>query len=390
MKSAVLLPRSRTAFTLMELLVVLAIIAVLAAIIIATVPLVMDQAKALTTQQRLQQVKTQLGLRGQEMGSICYYLQNGIAAFGGTLEFERTSGDDYMVPKDGAAWHRTYPQAQGLAPLVLAYPWGQGRTYYIREDWYANAFSPNLAVTDPNTWSVDEREAWATAEEHDLSELYPRRSGEILVLLGLADSLADYRNDRGPQRPFNDAWGNPLVVAYAIYQPPRYAPPSIPAWSTGHFYAAGEWVEDGGQRYLCILTHDNPSDPSDSGNRPGTSDGAAYWVEALHDDDHYLQQAYQDYGYNRAVYLAIGASGPSLSPNVFPTGSVPTGGDDMAWDGYLDALWAQVCTVCMPDATATWDESSFDDPPWKGTRQAEGGYQGVACECFLSTPAAYE
>jgi prepilin-type N-terminal cleavage/methylation domain-containing protein len=385
--------RARHAFTLMELLVALAIMAILVGLLLSGIGMIQEQAKAMATKQRIEQVHSQFAMRGQEIGNLTFYLQNNLANFGGTLEFDRATGESWVSPLGGDPWHRVFPDASAIAPLVTGYPWGKERYYHIREAWYTNYYTPPLAVNDPNTWTDAERGAWQTPEAHDITELYPLRTIELLELLGIADSAALYRDERDHRRTFNDAWGHPLVVAYAVFQPPQYEPPNTQTWQAGLFYNAGEWVRYtvGGKerRYICIRKHENPIDPSDADNQPGSAAGVAYWLEALQKLDYYLDEARRHYQYNRATYIAVGAPGTALDPVLFPNG-LPRGQDAAAWYTHLTNLWSQICNVTMPNPADVWNEDSFNNPPWENIKGRRLHVNGVSIKSFLSTPIEYK
>jgi type II secretory pathway pseudopilin PulG len=144
----------------------------------------------------------------------------------------------------------------------------------------------------------------------DLGYLSPLQT--ILLLqatgtLSAATGANDYRTNRSPSAPWNDAWGNPLIVVYAIFQPERY-----------------------------IRTFDGEDRR-----------------------DLFLRSAKQNYQYNRAIYFAIGAAGKTLYSNVNLTWSV---GNDAV---NLQAYWLQIRDVCN---AVSWTEASFDSPPWTGIK----------------------
>jgi len=376
-----------------ELLVVVVVVAIIAGFIVATLGLLGDQSRSLQTIQRIEQAVNRIGQQGGDVHSTAYALQANVAGFGGTATFETAPGASHGQPSGGAAWHEVWPDPDGVDPLILAYPWGRDRLYWIREGWYADNVDPPLPVTDPSTWSDAERSDWEAPEKHDLSELFPRRTAEILAFAGIAESVQDYRDQRDPDLPFNDAWGNPLVVAYCLFQPGRYGTPTVPTWTTGEFYQAGEWVQidiaGETRRFICIADHDDPTDPSDAGNQPGTSGGNAYWSEALRNEDYYLDEANRRYDYNRSVFVAVGAAGRYLDKNRFALGKIEPGSDAAAWNVHLDNLWDQVCETVMPDAATTWDEESFEDPPWTGVAKAEREIARQDMLGFLGAPSEF-
>ncbi len=184
-----------------------------------------------------------------------------------------------------------------------------------------------------------------------------------------------YTTDRHTREPWNDKWGNPLVVAYAIYQPQPAA------------------VANG----IGGLTGPNPL----------------------------ATQAKDTYQYARSVYLSVAAAGPYVrnitsaklaSPNLgdwidAPPGS-PPGSTVQQWQaspvwdnsnygsspqsgGNLYLIWKQANQICQQpqgsDPTTqpelrTWNETSFDDPPWVGIKWGHRTVLGHNENCFLSFP----
>jgi hypothetical protein len=334
-------------------------------------------------------------MKGKEKKFVTVTMQEAIPGFGGTLRFERPDTLDYARPEGGGSWHTCWPSA--TAPPILSYPWGKARLYQIRESWYTSNVTPVLSCADPNTWSAAERANWELPENHSITMLYPRKSAEILQVSGLVSTVANYRDDRGASNPWNDAWGNPLVVSYGLYQPTEYGPPTTPDWTTGMYYVAGEWVMDGGKRWICIKTHphDDPATPlptneddvSKATNRPGTTGGLIYWVEALQKKDYYLKESLRLYRSNRATWFAVGAVGPTLDSTRFPSG-LPAGQSAATWNTYLDRLWSQIIEGTITLTGKDWTEAGFDNPPWDGI--LSGKNRAKNWRCLLSAPKEME
>lgn len=316
--------------TLVEILIVMVIILVLASFMIIGLDIIEDRRGRLVTSQRIDHVLNRLAQIGMgASGSVVYELQSAIPDLGGTRRFERGMGVDavpYVLPEDRAGdgspdpWHRVFPHADAVSwgnpvvagaddrPLVMAYPWGQERKYRIgnwQGDDGGDAYYWDLYEQHV---SGDQRFAYPAAERHNLHELWPRRSAEILAYLGVVADVETYHANRSPKQAWNDAWGHPLVASYAIYQPPEYL---------------------------------------------GTN-------SARH-PDHYLQRAQELYQYNRSIYVSIGAPGPDISPYAFVTD----------WNINLTALWNHICDIAMANEAMTWSERSFHTNPWSGIRVAD-------------------
>jgi hypothetical protein len=165
----------------------------------------------------------------------------------------------------------------------------------------------------------------------DLGWLSPLRTIELLEVAGVLDATTgehDYRTDRSPRRHWNDAWGNPLVLSFALFQPERF-----------------QRVCDGENRRDLLL-----------------------------------KKASDAYGYNRSAYLAAGAIGPdrgALRPTLDALAASGSVAEDQA---ALAAMWKQIGLTC---GAAAWTEAGFAAPPWKGVKL--GKKNGM--RCFLSTPS---
>jgi len=167
---------------------------------------------------------------------------------------------------------------------------------------------------------------------HHLGELSPLKTITLLQCGGILPAGAEgydaYRNDRGKGRPWNDRWGNPLVVVHAVYLPARYD------------FVGGEDSKDlrGGRDFL-------------------------------------IRQAKESYQYTRAVYLAVGAIGPVLRE---PLPSPWTPEDDPV---VLRRLWRQIRETTQAQR---WTEKSFSEgqAPWSGVARGQQGEE----RCFVTAP----
>jgi prepilin-type N-terminal cleavage/methylation domain-containing protein len=232
----------RRAFTLVELLVVTAIVAVLIGLMLPLVRVVQSRARDAATSMRIEAVLQELSRHGREEGMLSHGLMIAADLPGVKL----MTVDDQLRPlpeTDGAALAEAGLAADSNTWLGynsghhFAFPWGQPTDSDADGDY-----------DDPRL-------------QRSIGDLSPDRSHRLLLAAGMLpeddpatadnESLAAYRDRRGRDLPWNDAWGSPLVVAYGVYQP------------------------DG-------------RDPS-----------RAQVLRAL-----------QHYQYNRAVYLVVGSAGP--------------------------------------------------------------------------------
>ncbi|MBA3683850.1 MAG: type II secretion system protein [Planctomycetes bacterium] len=334
------------AFTLIEILIVVTIIGVLIALLLPLLGVVKFRARVVQTTQRLEAVQSAILALGGQSGSTGYALQRDLV-LGGTIDFELDTTTNQARPAGGAPWHACYPDAAASAPgqrLVMAYPWGKARQYWIREAWYSGP--QGLPTTNPNdpAMSAADRDAWYAAwrapERHELSEFWPLNTLQMLRLAGImpgtteAEAVAAYK-DRSSSRTFNDAWGNPLVIAHAVYQPTR-----------------------------CQL-------------------GGTF------SPDYYVREGLAQYQYNRSVYLSVAAVGPWLHPTVFPGNALanPSGFASYAdWEPTVRQVWTHACLGTMTGGQAVWDETGFDRPPWNGARLGKLDVGGTRVQPLLMAP----
>jgi len=169
-------------------------------------------------------------------------------------------------------------------------------------------------------------------------------SAALSVLAGIAPDVDRYASDRGRDRPWNDPWGNPLLIAFAFFQ---YGPANAAT--------AARWP----------ATQTPPAGGSYSGENPANTQAfTEQWKEVR-----------RAYGTTQSVYLAFGAVGPRLPEDGSVTMATPL------TTNVLEDLWYVVNTVCNqasdgsdlwcihPDAAPAVD--SFAKPPWQGLRRAK-------------------
>lgn len=281
----------RRGFTLIELLVVITIVLVVAGLLMVGGQMAMKQARQAGTVQRIQGVTRGLSQLGQVEGSAAYVVQKRLAqadpALGGAVLVDYPN--DRLDVTEGQ-W-LDYDQ-----PFHLRFPWGQHPIIYTGSGTSDRSQPP---------------------QPFGLSQMNVAQSQVLLELVELLPPAAPerYLDDRNPDQPWNDSWGHPLIVAYALYQ---YGPD--PAAS-------------------------NESQPPSMGFN---------WQWKL---------AKETFGHTRSVYLAVGSGGPRLS--------VPPND--------LTGIWNQLNAVAnrAPDGGDLWrvdaSVNAMSEPPWSGIRveQAE-------------------
>ncbi|GDY11339.1 hypothetical protein LBMAG53_02160 [Planctomycetota bacterium] len=266
------------------------------------------------------------------------------------------------VPPDGPAWYRTqWPPLKNVDDPIVGTPTAWPSTTSGAWD---TPVDPNDAASIPiwewpwgqpaidrATTDLMSRTVGVKVQRRSLDHLSPERTFEILACASVVERTAAgrlaWQSDRKPSRPWNDAWGNPLVVPAALFIPPRYE------------ILDGEESREirGGRDFL-------------------------------------MRRAGELYGHNRAAYIAPGAIGPvraaatllGIAAIDLPTGwetstALPTWTDAQDHRVYR-ATWKQIGIVCQ---YTTWDEQWTATPPWKGVKQRTQ----QSMTCFLSAPIEF-
>ncbi|GDY14502.1 hypothetical protein LBMAG53_33800 [Planctomycetota bacterium] len=239
-------------------------------------------------------------------------------------------------------------------------------------------------------------------EPGDLTMFSPLVTTRLLRfadILTTSTGLNDYRTNRKSDRPWNDRWGNPLVLSATVFIPPRQL--------AFHIFDPPNRVAD-------------PFLGSDmDGPLYAVQSRAEWFTQNLMRRRDLLLQAYREaYTYNRSVTISGGAVGPertwtkpvAMDPvpiaNYQGNGSLTwsvAGDVGVASDAgttssiapdipvpltdrkILRALWLQVLETTQ---AARWSALNAESsPPWRGgSFRAVARLNGRQSECLVMTP----
>jgi prepilin-type N-terminal cleavage/methylation domain-containing protein len=421
--------RSTRAFTLVELMVVITIIALLAGLTVYLVGIVQFNAKKLITLQRMDAVTQGLSQLGTNEGSAAYLImrqvtsqdpyvphgtqlpQSGWPHYEGVVTFDTSgfyNGQGTLItnpdpfPLINLAANPPVNEGQWFVEVAPVSPYQTGSATNDYDDHLFNypwGKSPSGAKVGGAVGGL------LPPEHHVLRNLCPYQTMNLLRAANVltddpytdtsnagqyvaGDKFVDiggtgtyqyasdlYTTDRHSREPWNDKWGNPLVVAYGIYQPA----------------------------------------PAPVGNGIG----------GLKGPNPLATEALSAYQYARSVYVAVASAGPyvrnisatkitsaTLSdwidtpPGSPPGTTIQPWQSSSVWDnanygssaangGNLYLIWKQANQICQQpqgnDPTAQpelhcWNETSFDDPPWVGIKWGHRQINGHVENCFLTAP----
>ncbi len=420
--------RNARAFTLIELMVVITIIGLLAGMTVWLISIVQFNAKKLVTLQRMDAVSQGLSQIGTNEGSAAYVImrqvtsqdpyvphgnqlpQSGWPHYEGVVTFDTTgfyNGGGMIIsnpdpfPLVNLAAVPPINEGQWFVevPPMPAYQTGAASLEYDAHLFYSPWGKSSAGATPLGTVVAPQ------PEHHVLRNICPYQTMNLLKFANVltddpytdgtnvgkyvsGDQFVDisgsgtyqyasdlYTTDRHSREPWNDKWGNPLVVAYALYQP---APAAIANGIGG------------------------PQGPNPLAT-----------------------QAKDTYQYARSIYISVAAAGPYVrnisaaklaSPTLSDWIDTPPGTPPGAtitpwqasppWDntnfgsssqsgGNLYLIWKQANQICqqpqgndpaIQPELRTWNETSFDDPPWLGIKWGHRTVNGHNENCFLTAP----
>ncbi len=229
-----------------------------------------------------------------------------------------SGGIPYFTHSAWAAsdWDQSVP---GTVPVVWPWPWGK--------EIFSRIEGRLLQQTE---YQLD---GSGEIVKRTLANLSPLKTMPLLQAAGIlapdASGLDDFRTDRNPNKPWNDAWGSPLIVVNASYMPARY-----------DFDDVNDLM---------------PS--SQLGKEIPRMSRDAYGGRGF-----FMKKAKDTYGYNRSFYVAVAAAA-GHDQDLWPVGW--NASDD---DATLREIWLRISDVV--DASS-WDGSSWGSPPWTSIHSAE-------------------
>ena len=404
------------AFTLIELLLVMTIIAILSAMSFVGMRVIQKMVKNNLTRDRMEATLTAFAQLGQSEGSAAQFIQHN-TGLNGVLEWRKSNFDERVIRKiigySKSDWSggnnqgqvsamvpvdQTLPNTEYWENIGRSDPFLHSRKFIDwsmdqkQKDGYANpkngglndgskpylrypwGESPPEQLRDPNNNKPDPPDRFL------LRHCSTQKTRELLLVSGVIPTNKDpskkysvYQTDRSTKRDWNDAWGRPLVVAFAMYQPPK----------------------------------NNSQDNLNTANFP-LKDSSQENKEIK---DTILTLAREKYKRVLTVYLSVAALGPVLPPE-FSEADLKSD-KDSRWTGATGMpalIWKRVAVggtsekdnaVCQPyDSSGTpdplqvrpgeWSELSWGNPPWKGIKKADLYIKSTKTTytSFLSHPIA--
>jgi type II secretory pathway pseudopilin PulG len=295
---------SRTSgLSLLELMIIVAILLLLMTLIVESIASARLNARQLITDARIEDIRRKMANLGQDGSGATYVIQK-------HLQDPLTPSPEFGIVRYDTD-----------SLLARPHPVGGGTWLDLGPVW-------NLGVP----WGRENRIGSAEVDlDIPLSAFNARRTIELLVLIGVLpandpstaanETLAAY-SSRERNRPWNDAWGNPLVIGYALYQP-------------------------------------SDADPIVAGKQ--------------------VAESHNQYQYERRFYFSVASAGPTLT--FTPDFSSPA-----ASDATVSAVWKQANDICQANPADTWVGSRFANPPWHDIKHASGWQSGKLLRCSLAAP----
>jgi prepilin-type N-terminal cleavage/methylation domain-containing protein len=362
-------------YTLIELLIVLLIIVILASLLISLIGPLREMVKISTTTTRIAAIHQGLVQVGMNEGSAVFKLQSRSEYQPAAIPADSEPGLGGIItfgPPDPAATGA----AVGLPTIGKRPPplsaqnygdWGYRGRAHLAYPWGKKFPDPNAsggtALMGPERFRLRDLSPFNTRKLLAIANLLPTKQSDPTW------GQTQYMTNRTAGESWNDAWGHPLVVAAALYQPTWRTTSSA---STVPGYLDGAWPTPPSATAAL-----SPSTPpivfSSYGPTMETPSSAT---------DRSARKALLDhlklYQYNHSVYIAVAAVGPhAWVPDTKLTSNTAidwADGPTTPVSGTLNDLWAQANWICQQAKVSAfdqdWSELSFGSPPWKDTQDS--------------------
>lgn len=299
-------------------------------------------------------------------------LSNGTLAIdSGTAErwkdegnYTSTAAVLYSYAWDQTDWDRKSP---GSIPPIWEMPFG--RYALLRRD---GSLSTDFQKRPFHKGDANNADAFTLeARGGTVADFTPLKTIELLQLVerlpaGEAGKMS-YRNDRNSSLPFNDYWGNPLIIAAAGFVAPRYATYWIDRtnvedtdWYSESSYSKPDWIGSHckeGMDPVGLMGATWRPRPEYHASRIQMTSGEITYFPCLPGGRDFLKkQAERAYGASRMSYIAVGSMGPErgvfgLNNDVESVVPNWSGLEKVTWEASADAkvlraAWLQVIDLC--------------------------------------------
>ena len=212
--------------------------------------------------------------------------------------------------------------------------------------------------------------------EPTVADFSPLATMRLLKLAGIIENEEQYRKDRSPNKPWNDAWGNPLVIAAAAFIAPRHDLADPSNWSN---IASDNF---NGDYFEKIDETDTP------------------YHRQFHNDlfggrDYFMKRSREYYQRSRKSYVVVGAIGPNFVRLDAPGDSADDAIADfgtsgqLTWDAkddkyILRSLWRQISDISEANQ---WNPAAMKDPIWDGIKKVSEEQGSIKRNLYIRVDA---
>lgn len=209
--------RPGAGFTIIELLIVVVILSLLATLLIPLSSYLRHKASILATQKKMDAIAVLIGGEGGRTGGAAFTWDRllGISAIDVAAQAEILAGlsDDPDYPAevvDPVLDLYKGPPANERANSLIGSPWGK-----VALD-AAIPVDYDPAVHGPESQFYQKLELRSTM--NPVLSFFFLWQADVLPK-DPKEAFRAYTTDRSGEAPWNDAWGNPIVVAYCYFEP---------------------------------------------------------------------------------------------------------------------------------------------------------------------------